>query len=239
MAHSLNAARNNTLIDIYPSKARALVYGFLTEINKELEIPRNNIPTIIPFTCLLYGCIRESFTTKGEKMNLYPNQIDSNEVYMRMIGTNTVYGKVPIEPNGKYIYEWVLKVMATNYQWFAFSFGIDSSKIGKFVNEDFSVSGPYGNSDCFYAFGCDGARGYKFSNKMPPKGKQYGEGVTLHDTVTIKLNSLDRTIEFFKNNKSLGIAFNDIDCSKQYHFAVSMRGIGRIKLVSFQQTFSK
>eukprot|EP01083_Nonionella_stella_P198835 729710_1 len=116
--------------------------------------------------------------------------IKYNVVKMYRTGANTTYGGVKIKSNGKYIYRWQIKITATNYQWFAFSFGIDSSN-KEFSDDDFSLSGPYGNTNKFYAFGCTGKgkTGFKYCNTVPPNGKKYGEAVELCDTVTIVLNS--------------------------------------------------
>ena len=51
----------------------------------------------------------------------------------------------------------MIQIIETNYQFYAFSLGIDSSN-KSIINDDFSVSGWYGNTDKFYAFGSDGLK---------------------------------------------------------------------------------
>ena len=42
-------------------------------------------------------------------------------------------------------------------------------------------------------------------------------------------------MEYYKNGKSMGTAFDNVDLSKTYHMAICMRGIGTIRLITFQQ----
>ena len=222
------------------SKVQFLVTGFVKEINQTLNNKLDNIPPLIPNACLLFYCIREDFTAKGDNI-----RVDTDIIKTVNVGQNTVYGKMVIKPeDNKYIYKWVIQITQTNYQFFAFSFGIDSSN--KYImNDDFSVSGQYGNADKFYAFGSDGLKnGYKYTNLFPPKGKQYGEKCGLMDKITMILNTgggdeNKGTLEYYKNDKSMGIAFDNVDLSKTYHMAICMRGIGKIRLITFQQKFSK
>eukprot|EP01084_Bolivina_argentea_P168605 292360_1 len=246
-------ATNNLLIDIYQDSEQALIRGFIKQIYKTTD----NIPTVITFTCLLFYCIQEKFTKHGECMKLQeiplsvsPSLASYNVVKMRRTGSGTAYGNVTIKPNGKYIYKWQVKVIEINYRYPCnYSFGIESSN-KKYCNVHFREGGykinrtNFGNTHVFYAYGSNGNnpnKGFKYSSTLPWIGEEYGEPIGLNDTVGIILNGLDKTIEFVRNNKSLGVAFNDIDCEKQYHFAISIssRGFGEMKLLQFQQTFKK
>ena len=238
---------SNKLIDIYQRRDQKVIIGYLSGLNESNDNIR--IPTIIAFKCLLFYSIREHLTRAGNKMSLSEYIGDKpivirrkdqkpkyNVVSMKKTGANTVYGAVKIKANENYIYKWHIKIIATNYQWFAFSIGIDSSH-RELVQEDFSVSGMYGNVHQFYAWGTDGKNGKKFTGSLPPIGKRYGDRVKLNDTITMSVDMKKQSIEYFINNKSQGIAFDNIHVDMDYHMAISMRGIGRIKLVQFQQTF--
>eukprot|EP01083_Nonionella_stella_P106138 305821_1 len=150
------------LIDIFDGKHQLLISGYINKIKQELEALNDNTPAVIGFTCLLYYCVRERFTAHGKCMRI---NRDKDLASMVNVGGNTVYGSIEIKSNVKYVYRWNIKVVGTNYQWFAFSIGIDSSNKEHFES-DFSVSGPYGNAHKFYAFGSDarGASGVKYTN---------------------------------------------------------------------------
>ena len=180
---------DNTLgfdaVKFIDAEKQYLVSGFVREINDTLNSKLDNIPPLIPNACLLFYCIREDFTAKGDNI-----RADTDIIRTVNVGQNTVYGKMVIKPeDNKYIYKWVIQIIGTNYQYFAFSLGIDSSD-KSIINDDFSVSGQYGNTDKFYAFGSDGLKnGYKYTNLFPPKGKQYGEKCGLMDIITMILNT--------------------------------------------------
>ena len=172
---------DNTLgfdaVKFIDQRTQDLVKGYVKELNEELTNKVVNIPPLIANACLLFYCIREDFTALGANM-----RVDRDMVRTVNVGQHTVYGKMAITPqDNKYIYKWTIEIAETNYQFFAFSLGIDSGNKA-ILNDDFSVSGPYGNTAHFYAFGSDGLKtGYRYRTFFPPKGKQYGEKCGKHD----------------------------------------------------------
>ena len=56
----------------------------------------------------------------------------------------------------------------------------------------------------------------------------------------MELNIINKNLRYFKNNKDLGIAFENIDFDKkEYHLAISMYSCkDSIKLTNFEQIVS-
>ena len=60
---------------------------------------------------------------------------------------------------------------------------------------------------------------------------RYGETFGLNDIVKCEVNFNNKTIEYYKNGKSQGIAFKNIGMNCKYKFVIAMSRPGIVKIV--------
>ena len=146
---------------------------------------------------------------------------------------NTAYGNIAINKkdflNG-FIFEW--KLQTNGYG--VYCIGIDSSN-REHINTYFHDGV---EEHTYYAWHGDGG----LVSTKAEGGKNYAE-VEYHNKselqqnqVTMILNTKNQTLEYELNDKPIGIAFTDIDPTKEYYLAVCISGSTDvyIKLVHFK-----
>ena len=72
------------------------------------------------------------------------------------------------------------------------------------------------------------------SNKQRGYGSSNTRLLQLGDKVKMVLNCKEKTLTYFHQNKSLGIAFRDIDFSVKYRFVVCISGHHSVEIIKFK-----
>ena len=141
-------------------------------------------------------------------------------------GNNSSFGHQTIHSMDKAVYRWNLKVNKPSI--WAIIVGISSDWITKaksfHVNEE---SFNYGYS----SYGSKWSKG---------KYEQYGQEWKDNDVIGIKLDMVNRTIEFFVNGQSQGVAYKDIDVGHNisYKLAVYIHWQGHgVTIKKFEKVF--
>mmetsp|Transcript_5631 Transcript_5631/g.4920 ORF Transcript_5631/g.4920 Transcript_5631/m.4920 type:complete len:328 (+) Transcript_5631:29-1012(+) len=177
-------------------------------------------------------CI-EYFSNKGTDIS---TSEDSRTIKKSDVSTSNSFGSVNINSMDKGIYKWTIKVNKVSNDSSMFdAIGVEmENKITSITSKDTIALGVTSDtSSLFLAFNhfCGDKNsfnyGYWSDGQKQNKGWQdiYGKPFTTNDIITIKLDTFNKTIEFFHNNTSQGISDN-IECSKDicYRLAIFMRG---------------
>eukprot|EP01084_Bolivina_argentea_P297262 512103_1 len=219
-------------------KTKNIVYGYIRRYRKLLpnDIIYYDIPSLVQHLCIsYYWTPKEYFTYHGIHMSVNTAR---NVATMNKEGYNpegvTVYGNIDID-DSLLIYKWSFKIIHDDDS--AMSIGIDSSnKPEKFCNNTFVFE----NSNDFYAIRNNGWK-YSFLIANEEESEPYS-GWTQGDTVKMELNTMQKTLGYYVNDKYHGIAFDNIDCkNKTYKMAVCMsnwsyNAEGELELIAFEVT---
>ena len=227
-------------------KTTDLVMGFIRNAEKDLNADVI-IPSLIMTTCILFYHLQELFSICGEYMNIDDEstllQISCPDElrWQGQLARNTAYGNIKINNKYNCIYSWSIKLVKLDA--FDTWIGIDSSN-KKHIDSNFTSY----DSNKFCAISHDGHRTLNGCDYEEPENESvssygYGNGMDVGDVVKMELNTMNKTMEFWVNGKSRGIAFRNILFDEiEYYFAVSLATnepdyAHSVKLINFRQIF--
>ena len=223
-----------------------LVTGFIREINPNSEI---TIPSLVSSSCILFYYLREYFTISGDRIAISDDKLTASTIRAQNFETNTVYGNVSINNKYNAIYSWSIQLLS--YNDYTIEIGIDgSNKI--YSNTDFAHKIRYSvyagdeKEPNYYLFTSDAGKCCHKSEQA--QTEIYGKQFRPPDIVGMELNVKERTLQFYVNNKSQGIAYSDIDFDgeHEYYLAICLCAHGSyhsaitgscVKLIDFQCSY--
>ena len=233
-------------LSMVPQVHKDCVIGFVRDVQKMMPLTSAyyNIPSLVTYLILEYFYQRESFDIHGKRIRL-----DDEKLAARLIeinednwSSNSFFGTVDIDFDGLYIYEWTIKIVKRDAQ---MAIGIIASeklsgdaKVDDIANVDFT----YQSHDDFVAYHhcCIHGKSQfeigwdRWSHKA--NGVRWEEG----DIIKMKINTKNESIEYFKNNESVGILSNNdeeiFNISKSHRLAIMMSGsAGTVQILNFDQ----
>ena len=164
---------------------------------------------------------------------------DCRTIAKTQVGASNSFGQINIKSMEKCIYNWKIRInkASNNSNLFDEIGGVDVPRSIKNLTSNATIAIGIASdpSTMFVAFGFNAIFGDKNSfnygywsdGKKQNRGCQgsYGKSYTARDIITIKLDTFNKTIEFFHNGTSQGISDN-IQCKEDisYCLAVFMRG---------------
>ena len=201
------------------------VCGFIRGCRAEL--PPNNpyfdIPRLVIYECILYYRIDEWFSEyHGDLIQVS----DDNMTASMKEGADeseyhTIFGHVPIDFCGHFVYEWTIKIIKcpehdpddvdSDYE---IAIGISMKTAEKGENH---MMDSKGDTYCFHR----GGRKESSNGIDSYCTQKYGQ----NDTLKMSLDTKDKTLRYYLNDVDLGTAFK-VECADDItlFMAVSMRG---------------
>ena len=190
-----------------------LVHGYTRNMQKEIT---NVIPQPITIVCLAYHGLMDYFSIPGKYTKISGNGliVTRNENVSDSYD-NTSYGSKWIPSNQDIIIKWTLRILCN-----------ESRGIGIFIgiyNSDLSADKPFFTDDKNIYYAWQNETRFYFS-KNGYSTISYGEMYGEDDVIVMELNLKLKTIEFYKNGESQGIAFKDIvkNDDTRYKLFISM-----------------
>lgn len=221
-------------------KTKDLVSGYIKNMEKELN--GSIIPSLIITTCILFFHAKEFFSKIGKFMmtddeSLTTLRVSSNvdNPDSQKIARNSAYGSVVIHDKHHCIYVWTIKILKVDV--FDTFIGMDSSN-KKYINANFTLQSGYDKLYKYYAIDHCGLKYGHIEGE-----EEYGIRFGVNSVVRMEVNTKDKTIEYWINGKSQGVAFENVDFDDcEYYFAVSLctneyEYAHCVKLIDFQQKF--
>ena len=216
-------------------QTKDLVSLFIKNMEKELN--GKIIPSLIITTCILFFYAKEFFSSIGEYMvtddELLTLKISSNDnnPNSQKIARNSAYGNVVIDDKYHCIYIWTIKLLKVDV--FYTYIGMDSSN-KQYINENFTSDRLYN----YYAMDHCGSKHNHIEGE-----EEYGVEFGVNSIVKMEVNTKEKTIEYWVNGKSQGVAFKNVDFDDcVYYFAVSLCTnefdyAHCVRLINFEQKF--
>lgn len=222
-------------VDLYTEH---LVIGYIRQIIR-IELDEDEIiPSLIISICILFLWMKEYFTIHGEHMIL-----DETLKIIKMkagndidVISNSAYGNIPIYGTDNCIYSWTIKVLKYHPR-AAPTVGISASdRTHASDGFEFRVTLPLYKYYAIYSNYTLKLNSMQSTNKY-----EFGTG----DIIKIELNTVNKQIEFFVNNKSRGYPWSDIYFPDNgcFYFTVSMHSIDQmtssasLELIKFDKIY--
>ena len=215
---SLTMSALNSQLNLHELKKKKqflkdLVFGYNRKYEKLLDIT-TVIPPLVSYVCLAFYGATERFDKYGDKiyydkaLNMV-KKMDDN--WFAKNSPNSVFGSVSVRGKDKFIYQWTLKIINKS-DWDIYIGIYQSNKIKHSINADYSRNIKYS-----YCFGNARLFGHD-------RNRKYGTKINKGDVVGMALNVPRRTLSYSLNYKNQGIAFKNIDFSKnkKYKLAISL-----------------
>ena len=201
-----------------------LVHGYIRNIQKELT---SIIPDSITILCLDHHGIMDYFSVAGSDTNISDDgsiatkKDDAEESY-----DNTTYGSKWIPSNQDAIIKWTLRILS------------NGDSVGVFIGIINNDTTPY------KAFWRDKSKDYYVYENAKwfydaSRSLRYGENFGKDDIIMMELNLKNESIQFYKNDKSQGIASKNIvkNNNTRYKLMISLYAKkDSIQIVNFQKT---
>ena len=192
-----------------------LVEGFIRNTSRTFSDDKV-IPSLVVTICILFYHLVEFFSVCGKSMI-----IDDNMTILKVSVPNgklermTGYGNIEITNRYNCIYSWTLKLVKLDI--FDTFIGIDASN-KEHIDRNFT-----GNTTTNGHYAIN-ARGSKFTMKTEREVFSYGKKMNTGDIVKMEINTKNRTMQFWINGESQGIAFDNIvfdglNIILRYHYA--------------------
>ena len=239
-------AKQFNWLSMVPQMHKDCVFGFVRDIQKAMPSTSAyyNIPSLVIYLILDYFYQREAFDIHGERITLTDEQSTASLVQggNAFWSANSCFGTISVDFNGLYIYEWTIKIIKTASK---IAIGMIASER---LRENTRVDG-IEHGDFTYDSGKDFVAYHGWRNENEPtfeigwdiwSSQAVGEPYTTGDVIRLKIDSKYKSIEFYKNDKSVGILKNIkgediVDTSKQHQLAIIMSGSGAVQILNFNQ----
>ena len=227
-------AVNTKMVSKINEKVRLKVYGWIRKAENELQI--RNIPLMISNISILFVGEEDPFKIINDAQIILSNKnftickINNDKSWM-----NTNYGSVTIKSTSNTICEWTVKLNST-----------ERIKVGV-TNEIIPYSNLTQNKGYHYGylsvigkiFKC-GPLNNLYKNDAD-NWKKYGQKLKIEEikTITIKLNTKLGNVEFYLNDVSQGIAYDNIAKGDDinYKLFVQIYGLNTsVEIISFKRS---
>ena len=216
------------IIKSIPQSIKDIIFGYLRNnqqiLFKSKNNPYYNIPQLVAFIILSFYQNVEYFSEHGQSIKLNKK---TNTISHEGKEYGTAYGNININGEINALYIWTIKILLDRK---CIYIGLDSSN-KKFINDDFSDYAT--NNNDFYAF-CDG---YIYNQQILED--EYSElSVKNNDIIKMELNTKDKTLKYYINDKDQGIAFKNIAFkNKIFNLAIGFlsRSTESVQLIDFIQ----
>ena len=199
-------------------RTRYIVHGWIR--NEENALKFGNVPAIIVASCILYYRNDEIFDIVGNGMKLSANKKVITKVRNGCSFTGNHFGLNQIDSTSELLYSWHLLIKQDIMD--STGFGISSHLLStkKMANDCFDHAHQRG---IFFLF----REGYKMSHEIM-EYENYIKPWKVGDRVSLCLDMKRAEISLIVNGHNQGIAFRNIQKSKQiqYRFFVSFYCIG-------------
>ena len=198
-------------------------FGSITKIDNRTKLIVNgyirletkyHIPSLIIHIIIWYFWMNERFSICGSTMKI---NCDGDIVRATKALRNTAYGTVFIDMNIPLICLWRIKILKYQYEKYSqyhIFIGISSTN-REYLNYGYQQS-RY-NHGSYNTMGC-------IQKKGMAKPRTFGQSFKENDIISMELNTMNKTLKFYKNDKSQGIAFTNIPTKYKYYLAVSFCG---------------
>ena len=201
-------------------KAKLLVSGYVNEMNNILKSDKTIIPSEIADIITLFTFQMDHFKKVDKLLETVDNG-NIASVLSSQTGWSTAHGIMDIECN-KYpsaIIKWRFNVQINDA-----SIGLDSDISRCYQGYAFSPT-DYGDDRCFYALGNTGCLEYKYKYRVYNFGdhEKHIRNFKKGDELEMIFNIAKRTLKFKHNGNDYGNAYKNIDITRSYHCAVSLR----------------
>eukprot|EP01084_Bolivina_argentea_P087304 157682_1 len=213
------------------NKTKYSVYGWI----REAEHMHNfqHIPMMISNICVLYYREDEIFNTSSKAVKISDDKKSVTKIPRLIIfdnWSNNSYGIIEIPSNSSIKCQWDLKIIQSNIDPNENGFVVGISSI-EVPDQDFEAQ-----NGSHYGYLHDGKifdTSVKESRGI--NWKQYGTFEGTIDTISIHLNMLKAEIKFVVNDIDQGIAYENIERSKdiKYKLFVSIFEADSIEIVNF------
>ena len=215
--------------------SKDIVFGFVKDMHS-LILSENvyyNIPSLVISWCLLYFHQNEYFTTAddthpevGVEINESGNIATTKEGW-----TQQIFGVLEISGREDLKYIWEIKIInGKRENWYNYiHIGLTYQSL-----KDNENNQDGDKSITFYGYDADG-----LTCAGSVTYYQYGEKYGCNDIISMELNVKDRTLQFYKNNESQGIAYDNLKFDKDmvYKMTVAMSSKGNsVQLIQFKRT---
>ena len=219
-----------------------LVIRFIKEMQAQKDgLPI--IPSLVISICILFYHLKEYFTICGDymKIDVDGRKVSSQHIDSSTWKSNTVYGNVAMNNKTHCIYTWTINTIKQNK--YVITIGLDSSN-KKFINDEMThrMSTQVENSK-YYCISSNGMKYSHYDTQGSRAGIKYGKmWYSFEPVIKMKLNTKECTSEFYVDDESQGIAFEDIkfDDETDYYFAMStyvndQSGLNSFEIIDFDE----
>eukprot|EP01084_Bolivina_argentea_P297083 511742_1 len=189
--------------------SKCKVCGYLRRLSDKSDY---SFPDLIYYICLYYYFDREYFTVCHPDMMISNNNmITTAPTY---VGEGSVLGNICINNDENNLYVWELEMYNVPESTHT-SIGICAWPplmnllIFDSVMQDLSWDGA-NIIDCVYTFKNNGSIRLYVDEPCDYWLSPYGESFKTGDIIKMELDTMNRTLRYYKNDKDLGIAFHDI-----------------------------
>ena len=173
-----------------------------------------DIPSAIIVYCILYGFwVIEHFAKCDENRIKISSDGRTIQRYNYNGSHSTTYGSWIIpSTNASYIYKFTFKIIKKR--------GYDSIVIGIDESKCKWISDWYGEHQTTTNYGYS-SDGYRYSGAST-KAERWGESYTTDDVITMELNLSTKTLNYYKNDKYLGCAFENIKTDEYLSYCIAI-----------------
>lgn len=219
-------------------ETKHLVHRWLLIIQQSLPFEENiyyiYIPQLVIQTCLLFYA-EECFGIHGKAIELD----DTKYIATAKGNWSSIYGSFIIPNDKPYIYEWELQVIQHEYRDLVIGLESTDEPEPEILNDDFTDR--RSAEITYFAYCSNGglytSKGVEKMDHKHPSGPcilgskyRYSKG----DTIVIKLDHGDKTVEFYKDGYCRNIGCKNITLKNYTRLSVTLVGAGNcIKLCSF------
>ena len=210
------------MLKVVDDRSQCLISGYIHNVEKEESYL--NIPELIAVIVIFYYYEFEKLTKCGDQILLNDDGDEAVRKDNSEYHASTMYGNIPIKINGmRYI--WTLKIGKVPNRDSIF-IGIDNSNKSCIdddfcdPSEEFKIDYGYENF-ISYGWGTD-KKSYNTDGGQVNVVK-YGELIQENDLIKMELNTMDKSLRYFRNGMDQGIAFTNVKLENgTYYLAITM-----------------
>lgn len=212
-------------------KTKNLIFGFIRK-----AIPKQSIPMVINYLCVLYYLIKEKFENiaSNHLIQILSNQndmIESKSCHIKndkglSLNTSTeIFGcfKIDFKKFSNHVFVWQFDILCDG------NIGIG---IKSYLQLKLNKHGPI-----FYVFQSNGT--LQSDSEMELDNDSFGK----NDIIQMELNTMNKSLIFYKNYKSIDVKVDKIKTNSQYTMFVQVNCFRnnkiKIKLIDFKITSLK
>ena len=233
------------------------VFGYVRRLESLFRLSSTqlfqNIPATVTYLCISYYEPKEYFDMinnidiklSEDKTSIKKCRQRPNQSILRKYGyslDNTSFGKLMIPSTSQFICKWYLKFNNIPKRLRLFCpFIIGVASVSESSSTDKAFNYKHNNYHKFYSYETASiASKILKSHNENDYVRDYGTNFKENDIICLKLDLKERQITFSKNDKSFGIAFDNIDIGEdiEYRLAVTIGHLhGDISILKFEERY--